>query len=119
MSAVAIEPRDLREYEMIYILRSNTNGEEATGSRQARDSVPRRTTRMFRFGYCSRIANATMTCEVPSLLVAMSGGTCYCPATHELLPGADAENHMSALSDFRRLYPQLRTQLAVPPLVSC
>ncbi len=51
-----------------------------------------------------------------SRLMALSGGTRHRPATPELRPGADIENQMSALSDFRRLYPQLRTRMA--PLVT-
>ncbi len=41
--------------------------------------------------------------------MALSGGTRHRPATPELRPGADIENQMSALSDFRPLYPQQPT----------
>ncbi len=52
-------------------------------------------------------------------LLALSGGTRHRPATPELRPGADIENQMSALSDFRRLYHQVRTTERAMPFVSC
>ncbi len=50
-------------------------------------------------------------------VVALSDGTRHRPATPELRPGADIENQMSALSDFRRLYLRVRTLRMAVPLV--
>ena len=55
--------------------------------------------------------------ETACRLLATSGGAHHRLATPELPPGADIRDRTSALSDFRRLYPQLRTLKMALPMV--